>query len=98
MISKMTDKETEIFNNALESFIEQYKLKVETLDNGTLLFRYKTGEVVDMFNPNDGSLLLNLDKLCSTVYEILWPRKKEEHSILNDFMKARSGARNITNE
>ena len=87
MISKMTDKENEIFNNALENFIEQYKLKVENLDNGALLFRYKTGEVADMFKPNAGSLLLNLDKLCSIVYEILWPRKKEERSILNDFMK-----------
>ena len=86
MISKMTDRENEIFNNALESFIEQYKLKVENLDNGALLFRYKTGEVVDMFKPNDGSLLLNLDKLCSTVYEILWPRKKEKCSILNNLM------------
>lgn len=98
MISKMTDQENEIFNNALESFIEQYKLKVENLDNGALLFRYKTGEVADMFKPNDGSLLLNLDKLCSTVYEILWPRKKEKRSILNNFMKETSGARNITNE
>ena len=98
MISKMTEQENEIFNNALESFIEQYKLKVENLDNGALLFRYKTGEVADIFKPNDGSLLLNLDKLCSTVYEILWPRKKEERSLLNDFMKAGSGARNITNE